>query len=101
MALFSWLTETQESCLLSYLQDAITGVGMIVDASVSNSNQVYAVDEITKGIAHCSRVRLIASWTDRSTGELKIELMSSESQLLKGTRCESMMTALQQAFPPA
>ena len=100
MALFSWLTETQEVCLLSWLRDEIAGMGMAVDSSVSNSHQVYAVDALTGGISHCSRVRLIASWTDRSAGELKIEVMSDESRLLQGTRCELLATVLQRAFPP-
>ncbi len=100
MALFKWLAETQQNCLLTLLQDQIVALGMAVDSSVSNSQQVYAVDTQSREISHSSRVKLIASWTDRSAGELQIEVMSDEPLLLQGTRCERMATALQRAFPP-
>lgn len=100
MALFKWLATTEESCLVSLLQPRINHLGMAVDGSVSNSLQVYAADALFSEIPHHSRVKLIASWTDRSTGELQIEVMSDEPMLLQGTRCERMATALRSVFPP-
>lgn len=100
MALFKWLTNTSEGCLLALLQNQIADLGMTIDPSVSNSQQVYAVDALIGEIAHHSRVKLIAAWTDRPAGELQIELLSDEPLLLQGTRCELMATALRRAFPP-
>jgi hypothetical protein len=100
MALFKWLAETEESCLLALLRDRVVDLGVAVDGSVSNSLQVYAVDSQSGVTSHHERVKLIASWTDRSAGELQIEVMSDEPLLLRGTRCEQMATALQGVFPP-
>ena len=100
MALFKWLAATQESCLLSLMQDQIVDLGMVIDPSVSSSQQVYAIDALISEISHHCRVKLIAAWTDRAAGELQIELISDEPMLLQGTRCERMATALQKVFPP-
>lgn len=100
MALFKWLAVTRERCLLQLLQDEIAGVGLVVDSSVSNSQQVYAIDALLSEISHHSRVKLIASWTDQKAGELQIEMISDEPRLVQGTRCEQMATALQRVFPP-
>lgn len=100
MALFKWLSDTNQSCLIALMQDQVVSLGMTVDSSVSNSQQLYAVDSLTSEISQQSRVKLIASWTNQSAGELQIEVLSDEPLLLKGTRCELMAIELQRAFPP-
>lgn len=82
------------------MQDQIVDLGMVIDPSVSSSQQVYAIDALVGEITRHSRVKLIASWTDRPAGELQIEVISDEPMLLQGTRCERMATALQKVFPP-
>ena len=100
MALFKWLATAQQSCLLSLMQDPVGHLGLVIDQSVSNSLQVYAVDSQAGEVSQQTRVKLIASWTDRSGGEFQIEVMSDEPLLLQGTRCERVADALQMAFPP-
>jgi hypothetical protein len=75
-------------------------IGMAIESSASNAHHVYAVDSSEEKIPYGRRVRLIAAWTNRSSGEFKIELISEESLLMRGSRCKSLATELQRAFPP-
>lgn len=100
MALIKWLTVTDKSCLQTLMHEQIADLGMVIDPLVSNSQQVYAVKSSVGEISRHSRVKLIASWTDRSTGEFQIEVLSDEPLLLQETQCKRMAAALRRAFPP-
>jgi len=61
---------------------------------------VYAADCLGTGIEHQARVKLLAAWTDRASGEAQIEVMSDEPLLMQGSRCEQTAAALQKLLPP-
>lgn len=100
MALFHWLLQVPPGTdLAAYVEPAIRQAGLVLDAELSSQVQIVAQDPIDAGFHHGSRVLLMMNWTNRRTGELVVEVRSSEPMLKHQTRCEQISTVLQRLLP--
>lgn len=98
MAAVRWLLHTEEPCLMSLVCRHISSYGLVIDSSVSSALQVFASDPPGSDVPHSSRLKLIASWTDREAGEAQIEIISDEPMVAKGTRCETVSDSLKRSI---
>lgn len=99
MALFAWLTTVQSLDEGSALADGIASLGLKIDPAASSSAQLFASDPVDAPLRLSMRVTVLASWSNQSSGEVKIEVRSAEPMLRYGTRCEMTANALRQMFP--
>lgn len=101
MALFKWFSQIEGSCISSALQASVEELGLAIDPSLCHRGQLFASDPINALTRHHTRVTVLATWSDKSSHEVQIEVRSDEPLLRSGTRCETLATALKQALDRA
>ncbi len=99
MALYTWLSTTPRTPLLSTFSAVFDELGLVVLQDASGEQQLYAEESLGRGLPHSSKVNVLVSWTSASRSECQIEVRSSEPMLKKGTRCEQIANALRDVAP--
>ncbi len=99
MAYFSYLSEIDNDCLLSSLSDSLEQAGLSISKEFSSHAQLFAEESIEK-VNYQSKVKVLISWTNKTTRECSIEIRSDEPYLKKDTCCEKLALQLKNLIPP-
>ena len=100
MAVFKWLTRISGENLIEAVQQDLESIGLVINHEVSSCCQLYAVDPATGRLQPGQRVQVIATWSDRPSGEILIEVRSDEPMLRPQSRCERLAKQLQASLEP-
>ena len=100
LAVFKWLTRISGDDLVDAVQQDLERIGLVVQQEASSCYQLYAVDASTGPLQLDQRVQVIATWSDRSSGEILVEVRSNESMLRPQSRCELVAKQLKASLEP-
>jgi hypothetical protein len=99
MAFHSWISTLEDNC---YLESAVKAINAIKPAFTivqSNKEVIYTIEKECSAAQAASRVRVIARWANKASKEMLMEVISEESMLKKGMRCETVATELKEHLP--
>ena len=96
MAFHSWISTLEDNY---HLESAVKAINAIKPAFIivqSSREVIYAIEKECSPSQAASRVRVIARWANKASKEMLMEVISEESILKKGTRCEAVAAELKE-----
>ena len=79
----------------SVLADLIRGLGLQVEMPTNARHCLYAADPPSSGLRLGQQVAVVCDWSNLpNTGEVELEIRSSESMALGSTRAEDLFRQL-------
>ncbi len=99
MAAFSWTSFSNSKSLLGIFDASLRELGLDVVQKFSSQKQVYAETSPSRDLSK-PLVKVIISLLSSSKSQLQVEVRSSESILLRSTRCEEIAISLKKIVPP-
>ena len=99
MAYFHYQSETDTDCLLTSFKSLLENAGLNVSGEFSNSAQVFA--EFCGDVVNFRTiVKVLISWSDKTSRVCSIEIRSDEPLLTRNTCCEKVAKKLHDLIPP-
>ena len=98
MAYFRYQSQIDTDCLLTSFKGLLENAGLLVSDEFSSGVQVFAENQLNQ-IDSNIKVKVLISWSDKSSRVCLIEIRSDEPQLQKNTLCEQAANQLRGLIP--
>ncbi len=98
MSYFRYQSQIDTDCFLASFKSLLENAGLLVSEEFSTASQLFA--ETFEGkTSSSSKVKILISWADKSSGVCLVEVRSDEPHLRKNTFCERVANQLRDLIP--
>ncbi len=99
MAYFQYISQVNGASLQKSFEGLLESSGLRISKEFSNPEQIFAEENSNRN-GYKTKVKVLISWSDKSTKQCSIEVRSDEPFLKANTHCERVKHLLHSIIPP-